>query len=198
MNKKLTLIEEKYNLSKPLDLPLIKLPEISHPTLERLPTLLELPKISQPTLERLPTISAVKPATETADKAEPKLEELFPEGIKLKESVQNLEIPEQASIGKKKDEIQQLTAKLETEEYNLHIRTQIIPKLGNYPAELFARIRIKINASGNIFDYEFIKKSGSPSFDKAAELAVRNAVLDPLPQSLAKNPPYIVLIRVVP
>ena len=169
------------SFSKPLDLPLQKLPEIS-----------------QPTLENIPTISPVKPAAQAADKAEPKLEELFPEEIKLKESLQDLGIAEQEPISKKKDEIKQLAAQLETEEYNLHIRTQIIPKLGNYPAELFARIRIKINASGNIFDYEFIKKSGSPSFDKAAELAVRNAVLDPLPQSLAKNPPYIVLIRVVP
>ena len=88
-------------------------------------------------------------------------------------------------------------AQLAGEEYNLHIRTQIVPKLGSYPAKLFVRIRLKIVESGEIIDYEVIKKSGSPSFDKAAELAVRNAILDPLPKALAQNPPYIVLIRIV-
>jgi TonB family protein len=71
-------------------------------------------------------------------------------------------------------------------------------KLGGYPAEVFVRVRLKIIASGEIIEYEFINKSGFPSFDQAAELAVRNAVLDPLPQALAQNPPYIVLIRIVP
>ena len=53
------------------------------------------------------------------------------------------------------------------------------------------------------FDFRFFEsffdiKSGFSSFDHAAELAIRNAVLDPLPKALAENPPYIVLIRIVP
>ena len=47
-------------------------------------------------------------------------------------------------------------------------------------------------------DFEIIKKSGFAAFDKAAELAVRNALLEPLPNALAENPPYIVTIRIVP
>ena len=182
------------SFSKPLDIPLQKLPEIS-----------------QPTLENIPTISPVKPAAEAADKAEPKLEELFPEGIKLKESVQDLGIPEQTPLSKTKEITdtnslqRKRIAQLAGAEYNVHISNQIKAKnmrksnkLGGYPAEVFVRVRLKIIASGEIIEYEFINKSGFPSFDQAAELAVRNAVLDPLPQALAQNPPYIVLIRIVP
>ena len=175
------------SFSKPLDLPLQKLPEIS-----------------QPTLENIPTISPVMPAAEATNKPEHRLEGLFPEEIKLKEPLQDLRIPEQAPLSKTKeipdtaDLQRKKIVQLAGEEYNLHIRTKIIPKLGSYPAELFVRIRLKIIASGEIINYEVIKKSGLSSFDQAAELAVRNAVLDPLPQALAKNPPYIVLIRIVP
>ena len=175
------------SFSKPLDLPLQKLPEIS-----------------QPTLENIPTISPVIPAAEATNKPEHRLEGLFPEEIKLKEPLQDLRIPEQAPLSKTKeipdtaDLQRKKIVQLAGEEYNLHIRTKIIPKLGSYPAELFVRIRLKIIASGEIIEYKVIAKSGSPSFDQAAELAVRNAVLDPLPQALAMNPPYIVLIRIVP
>jgi len=163
-----------------------------------------LPEISQPTLDNMPTISPIKPVAEAANKPELRLEELFPEEIKLKEPLQDLGIPEKTPLSKTKEipdtnflQRKKIT-QLAGEEYNLHIRTQIIPKLGSYPAELFVRIRLKIIASGEIIEYKVIAKSGSPSFDQAAELAVRNAVLDPLPQALAKNPPYIVLIRIVP
>jgi len=63
---------------------------------------------------------------------------------------------------------------------------------------LFVRIRLTIVSSGEIIEYEVIKRSGFSSFDQASELAVRNANLEPLPQALAENPPYIVLIRIVP
>ena len=89
-------------------------------------------------------------------------------------------------------------AQLAGEEYNLHIRTRIIPKLGSYSAELYVRIRLKIVPSGKIISYEVIKKSGVAAFDQAAELAVRNAILEPLPSALGENPPYIVTIRIVP
>ena len=163
-----------------------------------------LPEISPPTLDNMPTISPVKPVAETSNKPELRLEELFPEEIKLKEPLKDLGIPENTPLSKTKEipdtnflQRKKIT-QLAGEEYNLHIRTQIIPKLGTYPTELFVRIKLKIIASGKIIEYKVIAKSGSPSFDQAAELAVRNAVLDPLPQALAVNPPYIVLIRIVP
>ncbi len=43
-----------------------------------------------------------------------------------------------------------------------------------------------------------LKKADLGYMNKAAELAVRNALLDPLPNALAENPPYIVTIRIVP
>ncbi|HCV45120.1 MAG TPA: hypothetical protein DF909_03355 [Deltaproteobacteria bacterium] len=131
--------------------------------------------------------------------------------MKLKESLQDLGIPEQTPLSKTKEITdtnslqRKRIAQLAGAEYNVHIRNQIkaknmrkSSKLGGYPAEVFVRVRLKIIASGEIIEYEFINKSGFPSFDQAAELAVRNAVLDPLPQALAQNPPYIVLIRIVP
>lgn len=84
------------------------------------------------------------------------------------------------------------------EEYNLHIKIQINPNLGNYSSSLFVRIRLEIMPNGEIINYEIIEKSGSSAFDLAAELAVRNAVLDPLPPILAKKPPYIVHIKIIP
>ena len=164
----------------------------------------KIPEMPQPKLGNLPTKSLVKPVTEVDDKPNPRLEELFPEEISFQEPLQGIVISEQTDLRKTKDISdtnflqRKKIAQLAGEEYNLHIRTQIIPKLGSYPAELFVRIQLNIIATGEIIHYEFIKKSGFSSFDQAAELAVRNAVLDPLPQALAQNPPYIVLIRIVP
>ena len=87
-------------------------------------------------------------------------------------------------------------AQLAGEEYNLHIRTRINPKFGSYSPNLFVRILLKISEAGEIVYNEIRDSSGSNAFDQAAELAVRNAVLDPLPKALAENPPYIVLIRI--
>ena len=55
---------------------------------------------------------------------------------------------------------------------------------------------LKINETGEIVYYEIRDSSGSTNFDLTAELAVRNAVLAPLPKELAENPPHIVLIRI--
>ena len=173
--------------SKPIELPLQRLPQII-----------------QPSLIDIPSISPVQPAEKPADDPETSLEELFPKEIQLKEPLQDLGIPDQPVIKKTKEMLdtnylqRKKIVQLAGEEYNLHIRTQIIPKLGSYPSELFVRILLKIVPSGKIISYEFIKKSNSSSFDQAAELAVRNAVLAPLPPALAENPPYIVLIRIVP
>ena len=164
----------------------------------------KLPEIIQPALEANSTISPVESENKLFDKPEIKLEKLFPEKITQKKPLQDLGIPDQTALKKSKDLPdtnylqRKIIAQLAGEEYNLHIRTMIIPKLGSYPSELFVRIRLKINASGDIIEYEVINKSGLSSFDQAAELAVRNAVLAPLPPALAANPPYIVLIRIVP
>ena len=173
--------------SKPIELPLQRLPQII-----------------QPSLIDIPSISPVQPAEKPADDPETSLEELFPKEIQLKEPLQDLGIPDQPVIKKTKEMLdtnylqRKKIVQLAGEEYNLHIRTQIIPKLGSYPSELFVKILLKIVPSGEIISYEFIKKSNSSSFDQAAELAVRNAVLAPLPPALAENPPYIVPIRIVP
>lgn len=173
--------------SKPIELPLQKLPQIM-----------------QPSLVDIPSISPVQPADNPVDNPDNKLEELFPEEMKLVEPLQDLGIPELPALKKTKEKPdtndlqRKKIAQLAGEEYNLHIRTQIIPKLGSYPSELFVRIRLTIVSSGEIIEYEVIKRSGFSSFDQASELAVRNANLEPLPQALAENPPYIVLIRIVP
>ena len=154
----------------------------------------------QPALQKVPTILKIQPP----DKPETKLEEIFPEKFIPEELLQDLGIPEQADERKLKEILdagylrRKKIAQLAGEEYNLHIRTRIIPKLGSYSPELNVRIRLKIIPTGKIINYEVIEKSGFAAFDKAAELAVRNALLDPLPNALAENPPYIVTIRIVP
>jgi len=100
------------------------------------------------------------------------------------------QIPNMSFLQRKK------LAQLAGEEYNLHIRTRINPKFGSYSPNLFVRILLRINEAGEIVYHEIKDSSGSKAFDQAAELAVRNAVLDPLPKALAENPPYIVLIRI--
>jgi len=99
------------------------------------------------------------------------------------------QIPNMSFLQRKK------LAQLAGKEYNTHIRTRINPKLGSFSPNLFVRILLRINEAGEIVHHEIIEPSGSAAFDQAAELAVRNAVLDPLPKSLAENPPYIVRIR---
>ena len=99
------------------------------------------------------------------------------------------QIPNMSFLQRKK------LTQLAGEEYNLHIRTRIKPKFGSSSPNLFVRILLKINEAGEIVYHEIKESSGSKAFDKTAELAVRNAVLDPLPKALAENPPYIVVIK---
>ena len=99
------------------------------------------------------------------------------------------QIPNMSFLQRKK------LAQLAGEEYNLHIRTRIKPKFGSSSPNLFVRILLKINEAGEIVYHEIKESSGSKAFDKTAELAVRNAVLDPLPKALAENPPYIVVLK---
>tara|TARA_B100000945_G_scaffold279142_1_gene245366 strand:+ start:196 stop:1434 length:1239 start_codon:yes stop_codon:yes gene_type:complete len=99
------------------------------------------------------------------------------------------QIPNMSFLQRKK------LTQLAGEEYNLHIRKRIKPKFGSSSPNLFVRILLKINEAGEIVFHEIKESSGSKAFDKAAELAVRNAILDPLPKALAENPPYIVVIK---
>jgi TonB family protein len=176
-------IKNSQNFSKPLNFPVR-----------------EWPATMESALQKVPSIPQVQPSENLGTN----LREIFPDKIKFDEPLPDLGIPEQADETKLKEipdtvNLQRKKlAQLAGEEYNLHIRTRIIPKLGSYSSELYVRIRLRIIPTGKIINYEIIKKSGFAAFDKAAELAVRNALLDPLPNALAENPPYIVTIRIVP
>jgi len=180
-------IKNSQRFSKPLNLPVR-----------------EWPATVESTLQKVPSI----PQDQPSDKLRTNLSDIFPDKIKFDEPLTDSGIPEQAD----KTELKELPdtvnlqreklVQLAKEEYNLHIyqriRARIINKLGSFPSDLYARIRLKIAATGKITDYEIIKKSGFAAYDKVAKLAVWNADLDPLPDAIAKNPPYIVTIRIVP
>jgi hypothetical protein len=191
-NKSTSLVDIIRNKSKTTKL---STPKFSRPLN---PPVWKLPEIMQPALQKVPSIPQVQPS----DKLGTNLRKIFPDKIKFDESLPDFGIPEQADKTKLKEIPDSVNlrrkklAQLAGEEYNLHIRTRIIPKLGSYSSELYVRMRLKIIPTGKIIDYEFINKSGFAAFDKAAELAVRNALLDPLPKALAENPPYIVWIRI--
>ncbi|MBC8257946.1 MAG: TonB C-terminal domain-containing protein [SAR324 cluster bacterium] len=162
-------------------------------------TIQELPRTLTPAFEAKPEFTEIQSVLET----ETTLEEIFPEDLKTVQPLQELSPPLQKDRPKLSElpdtsflQRRKLT-QLAGEEYNVHIRTRIIPKLGSYSAELFVRIQLEIEISGEIVNYKVIENSGSTAFDRAAELAVRNAILEPLPSALAENPPYIVLIKIV-
>ncbi|MBS1255651.1 MAG: hypothetical protein MAG581_01460 [Deltaproteobacteria bacterium] len=190
------------SFSKEAESPLVKIepkklstPEFSKPKELQFE---KLPKKSQPSLPEIPVIAPIKPSV----KSETTLEEIFPQEVKIDDNLPDIgileqddeqklnEIPNTSYLQRKK------LAQLAGEEYNLHIRTRIIPKLGSYSSNFFVRILLNIDAKGEIIYHEIKESSGSSAFDKAAELAVRNAVLDPLPKALAENPPYIVSIKI--
>ena len=49
-----------------------------------------------------------------------------------------------------------------------------------------------------IIRYRILEASPSNAFNQAAQLAIRNVNLNPLPEALAGNPPYIVVVKVIP
>ena len=157
------------------------------------------PKINLNKLKTTPTTSNPKPNNfqENFDNLfsdEKKRDLPLPENINIPEDkeIENIiPVPDIKDLQKRKE------TQLAIEDYNNHISNQIKPK-GQFPSGVFVRFLLTIIPSGEIIKFEFIAKSGFSPFDLAAELAVRNAVLDELPQALAKNPPYIVPIRIVP
>ncbi len=56
----------------------------------------------------------------------------------------------------------------------------------------------EVGCLGKITSFRLLEQSSSNSFNQAAELAIRNANLNLLPEALAKNPPYIVVVRIIP
>ena len=159
----------------------------------------ESPKINLNKLKTTPSISKPRPKNlqENFDNLfsdEQKKDLPLPENINIPENEEPkniVSVPDIKDLQKRKE------TQLAIEDYNNHISNQIKPN-GQFPSGLFVRFLLTIIPSGEIIKFEFIAKSGFSPFDLAAELAVRNAVLDELPQALAKNPPYIVPIRIVP
>ncbi|MEE3123009.1 MAG: energy transducer TonB, partial [SAR324 cluster bacterium] len=84
------------------------------------------------------------------------------------------------------------------QEFNQHIQTMVQPKLAMFDPGLYVRIELEIGVSGKIIRYKILEASPSNAFNQAAQLAVRNVNLNPLPEALAENPPYIVVVKVIP
>ena len=84
------------------------------------------------------------------------------------------------------------------QEFNQHIQTMVQPKLAMFDPGLYVRIELEIGVSGKIIRYKILEASPSNAFNQAAQLAVRNVNLNPLPEALAENPPYIVPIKIIP
>ena len=84
-------------------------------------------------------------------------------------------------------------------EYNLHIQGKIQPKVGGASRkDRYVRIRLEIAVSGEILHFTVEETKASTSFVKKVRAAIRLAQLAPLPEALAKNPPYNVVVRFTP
>lgn len=84
-------------------------------------------------------------------------------------------------------------------EYNLHIQEKIQPKVGGASRkDRYVRIRLEIAVSGEILRFTVEETKASTSFVKKVRAAIRLAQLAPLPEALAKKPPYNVVVRFTP
>ncbi len=84
-------------------------------------------------------------------------------------------------------------------EYNLHIQGKIQPKVGGAShKDHYVRIRLEIAVSGEILRFTVEETKASTSFVKKVRAAIRLAQLAPLPEALAKKPPYNVVVRFTP
>ena len=84
-------------------------------------------------------------------------------------------------------------------EYNLHIQGKIQPKVGGASRkDRYVRIRLEIAVSGEILHFTVEETKASTSFVKKVRAAIRLAQLAPLPEALAKKPPYNVVVRFTP
>lgn len=114
--------------------------------------------------------------------------------------------PEKVVVESERNMLDESFGKLETvhllkkaiKEYNQHIKSKVRAKLGDFKGELYVRIKLEIDSSGKIISYQLIESSSNQAYNQAAELAIRNAQLNPLPEALAHTPPYIVTVRIIP
>jgi len=171
-------------------------PEFSKP---KDPDFDKLLKILTPSTSEVPGIKPDRPE----EKPESLLGEIPSDQTKIDEDLPEIrvfertedkalnQIPNMSYLQRKK------LAQLAGDQYNMHIRTRIKTKakFGSFSPNLFVKIELQINEAGQIIYHEIKESSGSKAFDQAAKLAVRNAVLDALPEALAENPPYIVTIK---
>ena len=175
------------NLPKPTLSTSLPEPEAKLPNLEQK---IQTTPILKPKPLENPQISSSEPILVPESDMEPIVPMLEFKETKEPEVSSEIEFNQKLQISKKIRQAEQ--------EYNQHIQTMVQPKLAMYDSELFVRIELEIGVSGKIIRYRILEASPSNAFNQAAQLAIRNVNLNPLPEALAGNPPYIVVVKVIP
>ena len=175
------------NLPKPMLSTSLPEPEAKLPNLEQ--KIQTTPILKTKPLEN-PQINTSEPILVPESEMEPIVPMLEFKETKEPEVSSEIEFNQKLQISKKIRQAEQ--------EYNQHIQTMVQPKLAMYDSELFVRIELEIGVSGKIIRYRILEASPSNAFNQAAQLAIRNVNLNPLPEALAGNPPYIVVVKVIP
>ena len=175
------------NLPKPMLSTSLPEPEAKLPNLEQK---IQTTPILKPKPLENPQISTSEPILVPESEMEPIVPMLEFKETKEPEVSSEIEFNQKLQISKKIRQAEQ--------EYNQHIQTMVQPKLAMYDSELFVRIELEIGVSGKIIRYRILEASPSNAFNQAAQLAIRNVNLNPLPEALAGNPPYIVVVKVIP
>ena len=175
------------NLPKPMLSTSLPEPEAKLPNLEQK---IQTTPILKPKPLENPQINTSEPILVPESEMEPIVPMLEFKETKEPEVSPEIEFNQKQQISKKIRQAEQ--------EYNQHIQTMVQPKLAMYDSELFVRIELEIGVSGKIIRYRILEASPSNAFNQAAQLAIRNVNLNPLPEALAGNPPYIVVVKVIP
>jgi len=175
------------NLPKPLLSTSLPEPEAKLPNLEQK---IQTAPILKPKPLENPQINTSEPILVPESEMEPIVPMLEFKETKEPEVSSEIKFNQKLQISKKIRQAEQ--------EYNQHIQTMVQPKLAMYDSELFVRIELEIGVSGKIIRYRILEASPSNAFNQAAQLAIRNVNLNPLPEALAGNPPYIVVVKVIP
>ena len=175
------------NLPKPMLSTSLPEPEAKLPNLEQK---IQTTPILKPKPLENPQINTSEPILVPESEMEPIVPMLEFKETKEPEVSSEIEFNQKLQISKKIRQAEQ--------EYNQHIQTMVQPKLAMYDSELYVRIELEIGVSGKIIRYRILEASPSNAFNQAAQLAIRNVNLNPLPEALAGNPPYIVVVKVIP
>ena len=175
------------NFPKPMLSTSLPEPEAKLPNLEQK---IQTTPILKPKPLENPQISTSEPILVPESETEPIVPMLELKETKDPEVSPEIEFDQKLKISKKIRQAEQ--------EYNQHIQTMVQPKLAMYDSELFVRIKLEIGVSGKIIRYRILEASPSNAFNQATQLAIRNVNLNPLPEALAGNPPYIVVVKVIP